>query len=463
MDAAECNYTPKKRHRPPPDGNGALSSQSVSYGSKTAAFLLSEIGPSNFSIAESPSSLQYPPSTHKLTPRGPHSIDPIPAGSSQYKSQSHHFPFDSEVPPYHRSSSHTLHDADWRRQQRSGISVDRSRTVDPIPVEHVPIEPWSHPDFVSLPRAITHTVRTLNGSELPNKRIFDSTLTTFLMGLSVELQETAAFSPAHYASIAESLYRHDTSTLPPRLRSWVLCHHVRSGSRKRHLILVPRESFYGSSRDEEETAAAMYIKQVDEDNGNDVSGSGSFERIPVQSQIFDILLYAHRAHSSPTFMLADIRRVGMVSQFSWDSLQTIPIKLSTLMVLIRLFLLFVRRGLHSQWQSFLYVSAPHVDRGSGVEVRLITRSVVRITVRFMTCTEGCGVHSSLFLCVTLTSWISCSHVYPAQLILRPLSQFHLHLPIPPVPPPLPFISPSGVILVSSLNVYAFVRLRYRSG
>jgi hypothetical protein len=62
----------------------------------------------------------------------------------------------------------------------------------------------------------------------------------------------------------------------------------------------------------------MYIKQVDEDNGNDVSGSSSFERIPVQSQIFDILLYAHRAHSSPTFMLADIRRVGMVSQISWN-------------------------------------------------------------------------------------------------------------------------------------------------
>jgi len=55
----------------------------------------------------------------------------------------------------------------------------------------------------------------------------------------------------------------------------------------------------------------MYIKQVDEENGNDVSGSSSFERIPVQSQIFDILLYAHRTHSSPTFMLADIRRVGM--------------------------------------------------------------------------------------------------------------------------------------------------------
>lgn len=72
----------------------------------------------------------------------------------------------------------------------------------------------------------------------------------------------------------------------------------------------------------------MYIKQVDEDNGNDVSGSGSFERIPVQSQIFDILLYAHRAHSSPTFMLADIRRVGMVSQFLWGCLQPIPIELS---------------------------------------------------------------------------------------------------------------------------------------
>ena len=319
MDTAECNYTPKKRHRVSTDGNGAVTSQSMSYGPKTAAFAVSDIGSSNFAITESSPSLQYLPPIHKLTPRGPHSIDPIPAGSSQYKSQNHHLPFDPEVPPYHRSSSHSLHESDWRRQQRSGMLIDRSRTVDPIPIEHVPIEPWSHPDFVSLPRAITHTVRALNGSGLPNRRAFDGTLSTFLMGLSVELQETAAFSPAHYASIADSLYRHDTSALPPRLRTWALCHHVRSGSRKRHLILVPRESFYGSSRDEEETAAAMYIKQVDEDNGNDVSGSSSFERIPVQSQIFDILLYAHRAHSSPTFMLADIRRVGMVSQISRDS------------------------------------------------------------------------------------------------------------------------------------------------
>ena len=458
MDAAECNYTSKKRHRVSTDGNGAINSQSVSYGSKTAPYLLSEMGSSNFAIAESPPSLQYPPSMHKLTPRGPHSIDPIPAGSLQYKSQNHHLPFDSEVSTYRRSPSHTLHDSDWRRQPRSSISVDRSRTVDPIPIEHVPIEPWGHPDFVSLPRAITHTVRALNGSELPNRRVFDNTLGTFLLGLSVELQETAAFSLAHYASIADSLYRHDTSALPPRLRSWALCHHVRSGSRKRHLILVPRESFYGSSRDEEETAAAMYIKQVDEDNGNDVSGSGSFERIPVQSQIFDILLYAHRAHSSPTFMLADIRRVGMVSQILWNSPQPIPIELSKLMVLIRMFLLFVRRVLRSQWRSFSYVSAPHVGRGSGVGDWLITRPILYITVDFMVCTERCGGYSSLLLCAILTSWISC-----AQLTFRPLSQSHDHDHILSHPSPLPFISLSDVILVNSLGIHTFVRLRYMSG
>lgn len=327
MDAAECNYTPKKRHGVSIDGNGAVLSKLMYYESKTTVFVVSDSVSPNPAIADSSSSLQYPPPMHKLTPRGPHSIDPIPAGSSQYKSQNHHLSFDPDVPPYHRSSSHTLHHSDWRRQQRSGMPVDRPRAVDPISIEHVPIEPWNHPDFVSLPRAITHTVRTLSGSELPNRRVFDTTLATFLVGLPAELQETAAFSPVHYANIADSLYRHDTSALPPRLRTWALCHHVRSGSRKRHLVLVPRESFYGSSRDEEDTAAAMYIKQVDEENGNDVSGSSSFERIPVQSQIFDILLYAHRTHSSPTLMLADIRRVGMVSQFA-GSPQPIPIKLS---------------------------------------------------------------------------------------------------------------------------------------
>lgn len=327
MDVAECNYTHKKRHGVSIDGNGTVPSKLMCYGSKTTVFVVSDTGSFHPAITDSSSSLQYPPPMHKLAPRGSHSIDPIPAGSSQYKPQNHRLSFDPDVLPYHRSSSHTLHHSDWRRQQRPGIPVDRPRVVDPIPTEHVPIEPWSHPDFVSLPRAITHTVRTLNGSESPNRRVFDTTLSTFLMGLSAELQETAAFSPAHYANIADSLYRHDTSALPPRLRTWALCHHVRSGSRKRHLILVPRESFYGSSKDEEDTAAAMYIKQVDEENGNDVSGSSSFERIPVQSQIFDILLYAHRAHSTPTFMLADIRRVGMVSRFAGFP-QPIPIRLS---------------------------------------------------------------------------------------------------------------------------------------
>ena len=42
MDAAECNYTPKKRQRVSIDGNGAVPFQPMSYESETAAFVVSD-------------------------------------------------------------------------------------------------------------------------------------------------------------------------------------------------------------------------------------------------------------------------------------------------------------------------------------------------------------------------------------------------------------------------------------
>jgi len=108
------------------------------------------------------------------------------------------------------------------------------------------------------------------------------------------------------------------------------------------------------------------------------------------------------------------------------------------------------RELRSQWQSFSYVSAPLVDQGSGVGVRLIIRSVFCIIVGFLTCMERCDVYSSFLLRVyyVLGSHVLMSVVLDSSFIPIPL---------------LRFIFLSGVIWANLLGVYTFIHVCYRSG
>jgi hypothetical protein len=154
---------------------------------------------------------------------------------------------------------------------------------------------------------------------MPNRPTFDDALSAFLAGLSKELQETAAFSPEVYTEIAQALSQEDTSGLSPRLRTWTLCHHLRSGSRKFHLIVVPRDPYHSISAEEEEKLLLVYLRHIDGmapdpilDEGDTSLSSVTYERILVQPQIYDLLAYAHRTHGSPSSMLSEVRRIGMV-------------------------------------------------------------------------------------------------------------------------------------------------------
>ena len=187
------------------------------------------------------------------------------------------------------------------------------------------IDPWHHPSFAPLPEAIIRTLRTVNAIEMPSRHAVEDSLSRFVAGLSPELRDTATFTPDVYADIARSVAEGQVAELSPRLRMWATCHHARAGSRKSHLILLPRDAFYSMNPVDEEKLRANYIVQTDgegavqqavvkfpENGGNSLESAAVFERVPVQSQIYDVLVYTHRNHGSTSSMLFEARRIGIV-------------------------------------------------------------------------------------------------------------------------------------------------------
>jgi len=196
------------------------------------------------------------------------------------------------------------------------------------------IEPWSHPSFPALPEIILRLLDVVNSVEMPSRNAFDEALATFLSSLMPELQETACLMPDIYATVARCLSKGDISKLSARIHAWTSCHHLCSGSDKYNLILIPRDSIFQITQ-EEERLRNDYRAQIDDgkvsagDNDrfpnhpprkstaeHDVNAfewTKAFERLPVQTQIYDILAYAHRAHESSFAMLSEVRRLGIVS------------------------------------------------------------------------------------------------------------------------------------------------------
>jgi hypothetical protein len=296
-----------------------MKEQPISYGSKTAAFLVSDMGSSNFAVTEAVMQDSGDLANLKLKQRmSPHGIFSISSGSGaplHYKGEGLIHP-DPEIPPFYRSSSRPSDDSTWVRQFGSVPESDRSRRMElGLPASNV--EPWSNANFAPFPGNVIQALRATNALDMPNRMIFDEALSSFLAGLSKELRETAAFSPQVYMDIAQALSRQDTAALSPRLRMWALCHHVRSGSRKYCLIVVPRDAYHSISAEEEEKLWLIYLRHVDGMGSepipdDDSITSGAYERIPVQPQIYDLLVYAHRTHGSPSSMLSELRRIGMV-------------------------------------------------------------------------------------------------------------------------------------------------------
>jgi hypothetical protein len=156
---------------------------------------------------------------------------------------------------------------------------------------------------------------------------FDASLRDFLARLTPELRETAVFGPELYANMSNCVANGDTSTFSPRLRMWLANHHIRLGSNRFHLLLIPRDPFFQIDAMEEEKLRADYVTRVDgkgknmipspakdtmEHDLNALEWTKAFERIPVQTQIFDVLVYAHRAHGNSSSMLFEAKRIGMV-------------------------------------------------------------------------------------------------------------------------------------------------------
>ncbi len=149
-------------------------------------------------------------------------------------------------------------------------------------------------------------------------------------GLRPECGETATFPLEMYAEIARAVSEGLVAELPSRLRVWTSCHHARSGSRKRHLVLLPRDAFYNMNAADEERLRANYIVRTDgerataspdkfsENGSSSLESAAVFERVPVRNQIYDVLVYTHRNHGSSSTMLFEARRMGIVSFFHRD-------------------------------------------------------------------------------------------------------------------------------------------------
>lgn len=197
------------------------------------------------------------------------------------------------------------------------------------------IDPWTNSAFAPLPESIVETLRTVNAIDMPSRHQYDEALSKFVGALSPELRETATFTWDAYADIARGISEGTLAQLSPRLQIWITCHHARSGSRKHHLILLPRDDFFNMTRAEEEKMRARYILHTDgeaaeedlkqlEENGTPATDPTTvYDRIPVHSQIYDILVYTHRNHGSSSAMLYEARRIGIVSVCVCDAIRDV--------------------------------------------------------------------------------------------------------------------------------------------
>lgn len=185
------------------------------------------------------------------------------------------------------------------------------------------IDPWTHTAFSPLPDSVLQALNAVNAIEMPTRHAFDEALNRFVAGLSPELRETATFPPEIYADIARAVSEGLVAELPSRLRMWASCHHARAGSRKHHLILLPRDAFFNMNPADEEKLRANYIVRTDgelgaasdktlENGSSALEAAAVFERVPVHNQIYDVLVYTHRNHGASSTMLFEARRMGIV-------------------------------------------------------------------------------------------------------------------------------------------------------
>lgn len=205
---------------------------------------------------------------------------------------------------------------------------------------HARIEPWSHSSFPPLPQEFTRGLAAISAVDMPNRRTFEEHLATFIADIMPDLRETALLMPDAYSTVARAITRGDTSKLSQAMRTWISIHHACSGSKKYSLILLPRDPIFQMDGLEVEKLRLEYRSRVDgklvartdktkmrpnnidplailspEKDAENVDAMQAFDRVPLQTQVYDILAYAHRAHGTAFTMLFDIGTLGIVSFF----------------------------------------------------------------------------------------------------------------------------------------------------
>ncbi|GBE81241.1 hypothetical protein BKA93DRAFT_756330 [Sparassis latifolia] len=351
----DCNYTPKKRHKVPSDHGSTRDRPAAPYAAKTASFLVSDM-PSTYGalpVADGSGSYNNNSNNNSSGPSGSHVFEGEMRTEPQIKQY---------MPPgspgfYDEEPGMDDPNVAYQQQNPDGsVTWVRKGPLPPLLPKNIPpgqgpsaynrpfmldqgmivttphIDPWMHPSFVPLPDLVVNTLRTVNAIEMPTRHAFEEVLVRFVGGLSPELRDTATFIPEVYAHLAHAVAQGHIQELSLRMQMWLTCHHARSGSRKRHLILLPRDAFFNMHRDDEEKLRLNYVLQTDgeaevehvekdSENGlGSLESAAVFERVPVQPQIFDILVYIHRNHGSSSTMLFEARRIGMAT-ITWPMVE----------------------------------------------------------------------------------------------------------------------------------------------
>ncbi|KAI0268613.1 hypothetical protein BC834DRAFT_645184 [Gloeopeniophorella convolvens] len=323
-DGAECNYTPKKRHKVPTDHAPPVKDRTPApYATKSASFLISDV-PDEEKYSTGNWIAEHPEDARGKLTGG--AYDNESNGSQNSENEDDRM---DEDPTSDQRGAQSRTELQTSTSDPSGSRqrYDATRTT----TRH--IEPWYHSEFAPLPRAILQGIRTVNPSDMPIRHDYDKALLKFLSELPAELREISAFAPDDYVSLARAVEEGDTSTLSERLRSWVTHHHVRTGSRKYRLLLLPREQYFVIRPEKEEKLRTEFIAEVDGDvflnkppstNGQTKQppreGASAFIRIPVSPQIYDTLVYAHKSHSTPAATLAQVRQAG-IGCITWPMIE----------------------------------------------------------------------------------------------------------------------------------------------
>lgn len=182
------------------------------------------------------------------------------------------------------------------------------------------VEPWNNPAFPPLPSFMINRLRLMNSVEIPSREAFTASFKIFLDSLIIELRETTCLSPDEYSRVARCLQRGDLQDLSVRLKTWIVNHRLCSGSNRYYVILAPRESTYSLSEAAYEKTRRRYCQTIDNPSSrtpeDPETDEVTFDRLPLQPQVYDVLSYAHRSHAPLPAMLKEIQELGF-SSITW--------------------------------------------------------------------------------------------------------------------------------------------------